>query len=72
MSMSAVPHIEKMEVGEIVKMAGVFLGVSKDEPVISVLVEKGEGEAVFELSYFGIPLGTLFAVRNGQSWSWEY
>lgn len=72
MSMSKVPDIEQMEVGEFLKMAGLVLGVSKDEPVLAVLVEKSKDEAVFDLTYFGISLGTLFAVRKDTRWAWEY
>lgn len=70
MSMSAMPKIDTLSVGDEVKLAGLFMGLSK-EPIQAILVEKSEGEALFEMTMFGVSLGTLFAIRRDGRWRWE-
>ncbi len=70
MSFSNPPNIDKLEVGATLPLAGVFLGIC-NEPVEAKLMEKSEKEAVFDLLYFQIPIGTLYANKTKGAWTWE-
>lgn len=68
---STKPKFETMAVGDTLSLAGVFMGISS-EPTKATLTERSDNELLFELTYFGIPLGTIFAVKDNNKWKWEF
>jgi hypothetical protein len=71
MTASAKPKFEELKVGDSLSLAGLFMGVSS-EPVKATLSERTDNEIVFDLTYFGISLGTIFAVKDDKKWKWEF
>lgn len=68
---SKIPNIDALKVGDTLTLAGLFLGVS-NEPVLATLTEKHKQSAHFSLTYHGVFMEYLFAVKNDKGhWSWE-
>lgn len=69
--MKAPKNIDTYQVDDVIDFAGLFLPIDANTSVKGRLVVKSENELEFELTYMGIYLCDVFAIKRDGIWHWE-